>query len=124
MGEVDPQILATLLERIDALGAISESEHWLTRSYLSPAMRQANDLVGKWMSEAGMQVREDPAGNVISTCGEGEERVIIGSHLDTVRNAGRYGRHSPRRAAGNRLRGTTRRLGRSTPLPTGDRGFC
>ena len=88
--EFDPSILNRLLERIEILGAISESEHQLTRSSFSPAMRQANDAVSQWMLEAGMELREDPMGNVIGRYGKGDERVIIGSHLDTARNAGKY----------------------------------
>ncbi|MBU5899372.1 M20/M25/M40 family metallo-hydrolase, partial [Vibrio cholerae O1] len=61
--------------------------------YLSPQHLQANRLVGSWMAEAGMQVRQDAVGNI---CGryEGERpgapALLLGSHLDTVRNAGRY----------------------------------
>ena len=35
------------------------------RRYATPAMREANDLVGGWMREAGLEVREDAAGNLI-----------------------------------------------------------
>ena len=35
------------------------------RRCATPAMREANDLVGGWMSDAGLTVREDAAGNLI-----------------------------------------------------------
>ncbi|WP_446910667.1 M28 family peptidase, partial [Klebsiella pneumoniae] len=65
----------------------------LTRVYLSPEHLQANQLVGQWMQAAGMMVWQDSVGNI---CGryegvqEGAPAVLLGSHLDTVRNAGRY----------------------------------
>ena len=38
-----------VMERIDALGRISEEPDRLTRPFCSPSMRKANDLVGSWM---------------------------------------------------------------------------
>jgi allantoate deiminase len=56
-------------------------------------MREANALVGSWMREAGLTVREDAAFNLIGRLPSpkrGAKTLIIGSHLDTVRNAGKY----------------------------------
>jgi len=56
-------------------------------------MRQANKLVGSWMREAGMAVREDAAFNLVGrwpSSVRGAKCVVLGSHLDTVRNAGKY----------------------------------
>ncbi len=56
-------------------------------------MRRANKLVGSWMRQAGMTVREDAAFNLIGrlpSAKRGAKTLIIGSHLDTVRNAGKY----------------------------------
>ena len=81
------------MARADELAAISETPDALTRVYLSPQHLQANQRVAQWMAEAGMIVWQDSVGNV---CGryEGEQKgapaVLLGSHLDTVRNAGRY----------------------------------
>jgi len=62
-------------------------------SYLSPEQRAANELVTGWMREAGMSARLDAAGNVVGRY-EGERPglpcLILGSHLDTVRDAGKY----------------------------------
>ncbi|CAO3428673.1 allantoate amidohydrolase [Azospirillum doebereinerae] len=82
-----------LLARIDALAAISAEPGRLSRLYLTPEHRRANDLVAAWMREAGMAVREDSLGNVIGRY-EGDRpglpALLIGSHLDTVRDAGKY----------------------------------
>lgn len=82
-----------VMARADELAAISETPDALTRVYLSPQHLQANQRVAQWMAEAGMIVWQDSVGNV---CGryegeqEGAPAVLLGSHLDTVRNAGRY----------------------------------
>ena len=82
-----------ILDRCDQLARCSEAPDHLTRVYLSPQMRDANTLVLDWMREAGMSARVDAIGNV---CGryEGAEpeagAVLLGSHLDTVRDAGKY----------------------------------
>jgi allantoate deiminase len=87
------QAAERVMARADALAAISETPNALTRVYLSTQHLQANQLVGQWMSQAGMTVWQDSVGNI---CGryegeqEGAPAVLLGSHLDTVRNAGRY----------------------------------
>ncbi len=82
-----------VMRRCDELGRVSEETGCLTRTFASPAMKRANKLVGSWMRQAGMTVREDAAFNLIgrlSSAKRGAKTVIIGSHLDTVRNAGKY----------------------------------
>ena len=81
------------MRRCDDLGAISEERGQLTRTFASPAMRRANKLVGLWMRAAGMQVREDAAFNLLGrweSKKRGAKTLLLGSHLDTVRNAGKY----------------------------------
>ena len=80
---------ATVLERCDRLGEISEEDGLLVRRYGTEAMRRANELVAGWMREAGLTTREDAIGNLIGRRGEGRP-FMLGSHLDTVRDAGRY----------------------------------
>jgi allantoate deiminase len=83
----------TVMQRIDALGRVSEEPDRLTRTFCSPAMRQANDLVAGWMREAGMTTSEDAIGNLIGHYPSQNERAktfLLGSHLDTVRDAGKY----------------------------------
>lgn len=82
-----------IVRRIDELAAISEDGDKLTRIYLSKELRKAADLILSWMREAGMSARLDAIGNV---CGryEGERPgapcLMLGSHYDTVRDAGRW----------------------------------
>jgi allantoate deiminase len=81
------------MRRCDELGAISEERGRLTRTFASPAMGRANKLVGSWMRRAGLQVREDAAFNLLGrweSKKRGAKTLLLGSHLDTVRNAGRY----------------------------------
>ncbi|MCW3001951.1 MAG: allantoate amidohydrolase [Conexibacter sp.] len=56
-------------------------------------MQQANALVGGWMAEAGMAVHVDAAGNLVGRF-EGTDpaagTLLLGSHLDTVRDAGAF----------------------------------
>jgi allantoate deiminase len=82
---------ATVMERCDLLANISEESDALTRPYGSQAMREANKIVSGWMRGAGMTVRRDDIGNLIGRYeGTGEKTLILGSHLDTVRDAGKY----------------------------------
>lgn len=81
--------------RCDLLGLApySEVEGQLTRRFLTPAHEAALTAVSGWMLEAGMSVRRDAAANLIGRY-EGEfpdaKALIIGSHIDSVRNGGRY----------------------------------
>lgn len=71
----------------------SDSAEGLTRTWLSPAFHAAQARVAEWMAEAGMQVRRDPATNLIGRYEGavlGAPALVIGSHLDSVRNAGHY----------------------------------
>ena len=87
------QAAARVMARADELAAISETPDALTRVYLSPQHLEANQRAARWMTQAGMTVWQDSVGNI---CGryegeqEGAPAILLGSHLDTVRNAGRY----------------------------------
>ncbi len=82
---------AAVLRRCDELAAFSEEEGRLTRRFATPALRQAGEAIREWMEAAGLDTRRDAIGNVIGRLGENERRtLLIGSHLDTVRDAGRY----------------------------------
>ena len=82
-----------VLARCEALARHSEMPGGLTRVYLSPQQRAANDLVLGWMREAGMSARLDAAGNCVGRyegVRAGLPCLMLGSHLDTVRDAGKY----------------------------------
>ena len=82
-----------IVSRINQLGAISETPDNLTRIFLSSEHRTAADLLMSWMRDAGMAVHLDAIGNV---CGryEGDRPglpcLMLGSHYDTVRDAGKW----------------------------------
>jgi allantoate deiminase len=82
-----------IMQRCDALARHSELPGGLTRVFLSPQARAAGELVLGWMREAGMQARLDAIGNAVGRW-EGARPALpclmLGSHLDTVRDAGRY----------------------------------
>ena len=83
---------ALLLRRIDELAAISETDDGLlTRTFGSDAMRRANALVGGWLERAGLLVRTDGIGNLRAfPPRDGRPLLLLGSHLDSVREAGRF----------------------------------
>ena len=82
-----------IVGRINRLGAISETAGHLTRIFLTPEHRAAAELILTWMRDAGMRAHLDAIGNV---CGhyEGERPglrcLMLGSHYDTVRDAGKW----------------------------------
>src|SRR3984885_13892063 len=82
-----------IVGRINRLAAISETPDKLTRIFLTPEHRAAAELIMSWMVEAGMSAKLDAIGNV---CGryEGERPglpcLMLGSHYDTVRDAGKW----------------------------------
>src|SRR5947199_3164764 len=82
-----------IVSRINQLGTISETPEYLARIFLSPEHRIAADLILSWMREAGMAAHLDAIGNV---CGryEGDRPglpcLMLGSHYDTVRDAGKW----------------------------------
>lgn len=81
---------------IDQLAAISEEPDRLTRHYLTVEHRRAVELVKGWMEAAGLTAEVNNTGTL---CGllpasyDGplsKRRLAIGSHIDTVVDAGRY----------------------------------
>jgi allantoate deiminase len=82
-----------IVERINRLGNISETPEHLARIFLTPEHRAAADLILTWMHDAGMRAHLDAIGNV---CGryEGDRPglpcLMLGSHYDTVRDAGKW----------------------------------
>jgi allantoate deiminase len=89
-----PQEIAKLvMERCDILARYSEEPDRITRRFATPPMHQVNEKVAAWMKNAGMKVWRDKIGNLIGRyeADQPETRtLLLGSHLDTVRDAGRY----------------------------------
>jgi allantoate deiminase len=82
-----------VVERCRALAEVSDEAGRLTRPYASPAMARANALVGEWMREAGLEVTVDAAGNLVGHRAGADPTagtLLLGSHLDTVRDAGAF----------------------------------
>lgn len=82
-----------IIARIDALAAISEDGAVLTRRYGTPAAVEAGRLVMQWMQDAGLETRIDAVGNLRArwpSVNPTAKTLVIGSHLDTVVNAGRW----------------------------------
>jgi allantoate deiminase len=84
---------AQVVARCRELAAVSEEDGRLTRRFATPAMARANALVGEWMEAAGLAVRIDAAGNLVghrAGTDPGAGTLLLGSHLDTVRDAGAF----------------------------------
>jgi allantoate deiminase len=82
-----------VVRRCRELARISDEEGRLTRAFAGPGMARANALVGRWMAEAGMAVRVDAARNVVGHLPGSDPdagTLLLGSHLDTVRDAGAF----------------------------------
>ncbi|WP_432533059.1 allantoate amidohydrolase [Kineococcus arenarius] len=81
------------LQRCAALAAISSMPGGVERVHLSPEHARANALAAGWMAQAGLATWRDQAGNQWGRL-EGREpglpALVLGSHLDTVSDAGRY----------------------------------
>jgi len=93
LDEATVAIATRALERCDALAAISDRPDGVSRAYLTREHVRANALVGEWMTAAGMQVHTDAAGSLVGrwpAADSGAPTLLVGSHLDTVPNAGRY----------------------------------
>jgi len=82
-----------IMQRCEALARHSELPGGLTRVFLSREARAATDLVLGWMREAGMEAKLDAIGNAQARyegARAGLPCLMMGSHLDTVRDAGKY----------------------------------
>ncbi|MDQ6876436.1 MAG: allantoate amidohydrolase [Candidatus Dormibacteraeota bacterium] len=90
---VSAALADTAMKRCDILGALSDEPDRLTRAFAGPAMRAAHERVREWMQEAGMEVRTDNVGNLRGRsegAAPSAPTLMLGSHLDTVRDAGKY----------------------------------
>src|SRR2546426_3188151 len=82
-----------VMEQCEILSSYSEESDRLTRRFASKAMQQVNETVMAWMHAACMTVEQDNIGNLIGryeASHAGAKTLLLGSHLDTVRDAGKY----------------------------------
>ena len=79
-----------VVEYCRMLATFTEEPGRTTRTFLSPPMRGVQERLGEWMRELGMRVWVDNAGNLRGLWGDESGRIVIGSHLDTVPDAGAF----------------------------------
>jgi hydantoinase/carbamoylase family amidase len=82
------QAARRVLQRADELAVFTEEPGRITRPLLTPAMADAKARLREWMHAAGLETREDALGNLAGR--RGDPCLVIGSHLDSVADAGRY----------------------------------
>lgn len=82
-----------IMARADELARHSAMDGGIERVYLSPEHAEVDALAADWMREAGLATRQDASGARVGRL-EGSRpglpALILGSHLDTVPDAGRY----------------------------------
>ena len=84
---------ARILELADRLAQWSETPDGLTATYFSPAHKAVAAQLRDAMQAAGLQAQIDSVGNVVgrlASAAAGAKALIVGSHYDTVVNAGKY----------------------------------
>jgi allantoate deiminase/N-carbamoyl-L-amino-acid hydrolase len=82
-----------ILDMADQLAQWSEMTGGLTCTYFSPAHKAVAEQLRTWMRAAGLQAEIDALGNVVGryvSAQPAARTLIVGSHYDTVANAGRY----------------------------------
>ena len=100
---IDSSLLQAAADRVtqrcDTMARHSEMSNFLTRTFCSDAMKTAHADLKAWMEVAGMNCRLDAVGNLIgefhstqhsSTTRGSRDVFMIGSHVDTVFNAGKF----------------------------------
>jgi allantoate deiminase len=89
----DAERAAQIIGRCRELALCTEVGGETTRTFLAPSMHSVHTLLTGWMRAAGMTVRIDAAGNlrgVLAARTPDAPRLVIGSHLDTIANAGAF----------------------------------
>ncbi|HLY63333.1 MAG TPA: allantoate amidohydrolase [Terriglobia bacterium] len=83
----------TAIERCRKLSSFTEEPGRTTRTFLSPPMRDCHREIAQWMEPLGAEIKIDDAGNIRATYAAADPhaaRLLVGSHLDTVPNAGAF----------------------------------
>ncbi|WP_394244375.1 allantoate amidohydrolase [Vibrio astriarenae] len=90
---MEQRIANQIMDRADRLAQFSSMRDGLTRTYLSKEHKQAHQQLAQWMHQAGLSTHQDSVGNQwgrkISSTPDAPT-LILGSHSDTVSNAGKY----------------------------------
>ena len=87
------QLANEAIARCRRLAAFSEDSNSLQRTFLSPPMRDVHREISAWLEPLGAAVRIDAVGNLRALHPPEQApvpRLLIGSHLDTVLNAGAF----------------------------------
>ncbi len=84
-----------VMDRCDSLAEHTDEPGRITRLFLSDATASVHAVLRRWMSEQGLAVRVDAAGNVIghrsaSPSLATTKTLVLGSHIDTVPGGGKY----------------------------------
>ncbi|MCA0937137.1 allantoate amidohydrolase [Vibrio alginolyticus] len=90
MSKLDAQ---RIMERADQLATFTSMQEGLKRTYLSPEHKQAHHQLSEWMQQAGLETWQDSVGNQWGrkvSSNPTMSTLIIGSHSDTVADAGKY----------------------------------
>jgi allantoate deiminase len=83
----------TAIKRCRRLATFSEDASGTRRTFLSAPMRDCHREISAWLEPLGAEIRIDAAGNLRAlypAAAPGAPRLLIGSHLDTVPNAGAF----------------------------------
>ena len=86
-------LASEIVARCQKLAGFSEDLGSIHRTFLSPPMRDCHAEIAKWLNAAGAEVSLDAAGNLRGYYPSAQStgpRLLLGSHLDTVPNAGAY----------------------------------
>jgi allantoate deiminase len=90
----DSETLAReVIARCQTLARFSEDAGSIRRTFLSPPMRDCHREIARWLVPLGATPTIDAAGNqriFYPATNSDAPRLLIGSHLDTVPNAGAY----------------------------------
>lgn len=85
--------MSRIIDRCAELAGITDTETGISRLYLSPAYKKGLEKVAAWMQDVGMKTWVDAVGNQWGRyTAENEDApiLILGSHLDTIPNAGQF----------------------------------
>ena len=82
------------MARCDVIAGFSTEAGRITRPFGTPALVQARNAIAEWMEQGGLSTRVDAVGTLRgvypASASQRDRKLLIGSHIDSVRDAGRY----------------------------------